>query len=91
MLKLNSTTNKIEEWYIIWSNDPLHWTNNKRRIHGLPTLRKPLNNKKRFILPKETLFSLVEEEIEERMSQAAHELLNSFALIEDIEIGEENV
>ena len=90
MSELNST-NKIEKWYIIWSNDPLHWTNNKRRMHGLPTLRKPLNNKKRFVLPKETLFSLVEEEIEERMSQAVHELLNSFASVENIKIGETNV
>ena len=81
-------TNKIEKWYIIWSNDSFHWPNNKRRMHGLPTLRKPLNNKKRFILPRDAIFCLVKEKIEETYRQAAHELLNSFTSIEDLEMGQ---
>lgn len=31
-----------------FKDDPSHWTNNKRRMHGLPLLRKSANRKSRF-------------------------------------------
>ena len=36
-----------------WESDPRHWTNNKRRMHGLPAMRRPYNHRRRTIVPFE--------------------------------------
>ena len=60
---MNELINFIKQW----QSNPLHWTNNKRRMHGYAPLRKSLNSKSAFYLDKFILFSLIQDTIAKEM------------------------
>lgn len=60
---MNELINFIKQW----QSNPLHWTNNKRRMHGYAPLRKSLNTKERFYPNKFILFSLIQNTIDKEM------------------------
>lgn len=53
-------------------NDPLHWSNNKRRRHGLPALRGNINQERskhfRSFRPSVRLFNLIADATSEQIS-----------------------
>lgn len=59
--------NELIKFIKQWQSNPLHWTNNKRRMHGHTPLRKSLNSKKRFYPDKFILFSLIQDIIDKEM------------------------
>lgn len=79
--------------YIIteFRSDPAHWDNNKRRLHGLPLLRKRSNYKGRKNIVPSVIFSSVEEEIFSLIPAVTDEIFSSFADVRDIQIGERNI
>ena len=83
---------KKREFY----EDPIHWSNNKRRIHGLPVLRG-MNNKyrsKKFhsFKPTPRVFFLIEDIVEEMIcnSWKDNKFFDKFVDIKDIDIGDKN-
>ena len=64
---MNIDMNELIDFIKQWQSNPLHWTNNKRRIHGYASLRKSLNNKGRFYPDKFLLFSLIQGTIDKEM------------------------
>lgn len=44
-----------------WHNNPMHWTNNKRRMHGYCPLRGRANRKDRFDPPRSATYPFVRE------------------------------
>lgn len=83
---------KKKEFY----ENPLHWSNNKRKMRGLLVLRG-MNNKyrsKKFYSFKPTprVFSLVEDIVEEMIcnSWKDNKFFDKFVDFKDIDIGDKN-
>lgn len=80
--------NKIDEiieYLKQWRANPLHWTNNKRRINGLKPLRGK-SNKNKFNPPLE-LVLLIEAAIEEENQKYIKKIIDNLPNIEDIKCG----
>ena len=71
-------------------SDPEHW-DNKRRLHGLPLLRKRSNYKGRKNIAPAVIFASVEESILSLIPAVTDEIFSSFADVRDIQIGERNI
>ena len=57
-------------------SDPLHWSNNKRRLHGLNCLRKKINKtrEKQFMdLFRWSLFKSIEEVVDHTIGKYSNE------------------
>ncbi len=84
---------KKKEFY----ENPLHWSNNKRRMHGLPVLRGKVNKNrsKKFpsFRPTPRVFFLIEDIIEETLCENAkdNKFFNQFVDIKNIDIGDKNL
>lgn len=72
-------------------SDPTHWGNNKRRLHGLPLLRKRSNYKGRKNIVPSVIFASVEEAISSLIPAVTDEIFSSLADVRDIQIGERNI
>ena len=74
-------------------NNPLHWSNNKRRRYGLPTLRGRVNKcrSKRYpsFRPTARFFCLIEDVIEETLTDKfkSNEFFNKFVDYKDMNFG----
>ena len=62
-----------------WNADPAHWSNNKRRYHGLPVLRKQLNYKGRKYPPADVLLFHASQTMNELLIPALNKLNDQFA------------
>ena len=84
---------KKKEFY----ENPLHWSNNKRRMHGLPVLRGRVNKcrSKKFpsFRPTPKLFFLIEDIIEETLCEnwKDNKFFNKFVDIKNIDVGDKNL
>ena len=78
------TKEKIINYINDWRANPLHWTNNKRRNHGLPSLRGKLNNKKRFNPSKHILFNLFEEYMTSNLPAYQKKIIMSMTNVKEI-------
>lgn len=78
-------------------NNPIHWSNNKRRRYGLPTLRGRVNKcrSKRYpsFRPTARFFCLIEDVIEETLTDKfkSNEFFNKFVDYKDLALGDTNV
>lgn len=72
-------------------SDPAYWGNNKRRLHGLPLLRKRSNYKGRKNIVPAVIFASVEEAISSLIPAVTDEIFSSLADVRDIQIGERNI
>ena len=70
-----------------WKNNPLHWSNNKRKFKKLSTLRKPINNKFRFH-PSIKLFELLDAYFIQEMKTRTNELIDCCTDIRSIKLGD---
>ena len=81
---------KKKEFY----ENPLHWSNNKRRMHGLPVLRGRVNKcrSKKFpsFRPTPRVFFLIEDIIEESFCKdwKDDKFFNKFVDIKNIDISD---
>lgn len=84
---------KKKEFY----ENPLHWSNNKRRMCGLAVLRGRVNKcrSKKFpsFRPTPRVFFLIEDIIEETLCEnwKDNKFFNSFVDIKNIDIGDKNL
>lgn len=84
---------KKKEFY----ENPIHWSNNKRRMHGLPVLRGMANKyrSKKFhsFKPTPRVFFLMEDIVEEMIcnSWKDDEFFDKFVDIKNIDIGDKDV
>lgn len=84
---------KKKEFY----ENPLHWSNNKRRIRGLPVLRGRVNKyrSKKFpsFKPTPRVFFLIEDIIEETLCEnwENDKFFNKFVDIKNIDVGDKNL
>ena len=72
-------------------SDPAHWDNNKRRLHGLPLLRKRSNYKGRKNIVPAVFFACAEEAIFSLIPAVTDEIFSSLADVRDIQIGKRNI
>lgn len=83
---------KKKEFY----ENPLHWSNNKRKIQGLPVLRGRINKcrSKKFpsFKPTPRAFFLIEDTIEETLRESGKndKFFNKFVDIKNINVGDKN-
>lgn len=91
----------IEEEKRKWESDkvefeanPLHWSNNKRRRFGMPTLRGSINKNRttkfHSFKPTPRVFFAIEDIIEELLPQKLDEHLNQFVDVKSINVGYSN-
>ena len=84
---------KKKEFY----ENPLHWSNNKRKVRGLPVLRGRINKcrNKKFPSFKSTprAFFLIEDTIEETLREnwENDKFFNKFVDIKNIDVGNKNL
>ena len=84
---------KKKEFY----ENPLHWSNNKRRMHGLATLRGRVNKcrSKKFhsFRPTPRVFFLIEDIIEETLCEnwKDDKYFGRFADVKNINVGDKNL
>lgn len=84
---------KKKEFY----KNPLHWSNNKRRMRGLPVLRGRVNKcrSKKFpsFEPTPRVFFLIEDIIEETLCEnwKNDKFFNKFVDIKNIDVGDKNL
>lgn len=84
---------KKKEFY----TNPLHWSNNKRRMHGLPVLRGKVNKcrSKTFpsFRPTPRVFFLIEDIIEETLCEnwKDDKFFDKFVDIKHIDVGDKNL
>ena len=77
--------------------NPIHWSNNKRKIRGLPVLRGRINKcrSKKFpsFKPTPRVFFLIEDTIEETLCKnwKNDKFFNKFADIKNIDVGDKNL
>jgi len=71
--KIAEICEEMKEAEIRWKNDPRHWTNNKRRLHGLCALRGVANKKDRLALPEH-----VKREYTRRIFEITSEIMEVF-------------
>ena len=78
-------------------NNPLHWSNNKRRRHHLPVLRGSINKNrsKRYpsFHPTARICCLIEDVIDEVLTDNMknNEFLGQFVDVKDLGIGDKNL
>ena len=70
-------------------NDPNHWSNNKRRMHGLPLLRKHSNRKTRFY-PTREIYDAAVKAMDAEMGPAITSATERLAQINDVIVGIKN-
>lgn len=100
-LKLREVARKEREEYLQkkenFYNEPLHWSNNKRRRNGLPVLRGSANHKDRCRFPSfhptAFLFGIVENMIEDKLTNklSNDQFFNQFVDYRDLDLGDCNV
>ena len=56
-------------------NDPTHWSNNKRRLHGMGPLRKQSNRKSRKEMLPSFMFAMLDKLSDEILTLALNEQL----------------
>lgn len=84
---------KKKEFY----ENPLHWSNNKRRMHGLPVLRGRVNKyrSKKFhsFRPTPRAFFLIEDIIEEMLCEnwKDDKFFDKFVDVKNIDVGDKNL
>ena len=84
-------SNDFKEIYKAWYANPRHWTNNRRRMHGLAVLRKTSNNKNRFEPPRSMLVpytNKIETLISKIQQASILDFIDQMADIKDIQIGQ---
>lgn len=73
---------------IEFESNPLHWSNNKRKMYGMNTLRGSLNKnrKKKFrsFKPSYKIFLIIENFIEELLSLEIDKIFQQFIDVEKI-------
>ena len=78
---------KKNEFY----SNPMHWSNNKRKMHGLPVLRGDINKDriKKFysFKPSPIVFYLIEDIMEEILPKEINKHFEQFADIKDFSMG----
>ena len=78
-------------------DNPLHWSNNKRRRHGLPVLRGKINKyrSKRYpsFHPTARLMCIIEDTIDEVLTDGFknNKFFDKFVDIKDMALGDANV
>ena len=78
-------------------NNPLHWSNNKRRRHHLPVLRGSINKNrsKRYpsFHPTARIFYLIEDVMDDILTDSFknNEFFNQFVDVKDLNIGDKNL
>lgn len=84
---------KKKEFY----ENPLHWSNNKRKMHGLSVLRGRINKcrSKKFpsFRPTPKVFFLIEDIIEETLCKNWEDdkFFNNFVDIKNFDVGDKNL
>lgn len=87
--QFNSLSNEIDAW----NKDPRHWTNNKRKLHGYPTLRGKANKKDRFNPPvnrwiqQSNLFDSLSSVMEDIVKEEVNSIFDKFVDIRDVKFG----
>ncbi len=77
--------------------DPIHWSNNKRRRHGLSVLRGDVNKYRSktypTFRPTVKFFGLLDDVVAETLENnfKNNEYFNSFVEVKDIAVGDANV
>lgn len=59
-------------------NDPTHWSNNKRRLHGMGPLRKQSNRNRRTYMFSDALFNALTEAINSIWPAVTEETISAF-------------
>ncbi len=76
-------------------DNPIHWSNNKRRTHGLPTLRGSVNKYrlKEYpgFFPSVRFFGMMEDLFDEILITTIEDDFNSFVEVKDLAAGDANV
>ncbi len=74
--------------------NPLHWNNNKRKIHGLHTLRGDVNKFRLKEFPSfrisDTFFGLIEDVIDEIIKEEFPKFQKNFVEINDIALSDKD-
>ena len=78
--------NSFADTLIAFLDDPAHWTNNKRRLHGLPLLRKDSNRRSRF-QPNADVYISAMEIVDKLLRGTLQTTIDSFACISDLPYG----
>lgn len=78
-----------------FDDNPIHWSNNKCRRHGLPVLRG-IVNKHRLkeypgFHPSVRFFGMMEDLFDEILITTMEDNLNSFVEVKDLAVGDANV
>lgn len=94
--KIAGICEEMKQAEIRWKSDPLHWTNNKRRLHGLCALRGVANKKNRFELPEhikreynQRLFEITSEAMNAFLKESMNHMFDNLASIKECNYGEE--
>lgn len=79
---------------IEFESNPLHWSNNKRKMHGMNTLRGSLNKnrKKKFHVyrPSYKMFSFIEDMVCRKLQYIyQNDFFNNFVDVKDLGIGKD--
>lgn len=100
-LELIEAARKEEQEYLhkkeVFYNNPLHWSNNKRRRNGLPVLRGSANQKDRCHFPSfhptAFLYGIIEDVIEDKITSeiSNKQFFNRFVECKDLNVGDRNV
>lgn len=91
--KLNELKQLAEEMKYEYFTNPSYWSNNKRRMHGIPMRRKGGRKKKSFyqlLISKRRFYGLLEEMIDEVISNSLKdtEWFNTFVDVNDMTCGD---
>lgn len=74
--------------------NPMHWSNNKRKRFGMPTLRGPINKNRatkfRSFKPTPRVFFMIEDIIDETLPQHLNKHFNQFVDVKNINCGNSN-
>lgn len=65
-------------------NEPAHWSNNKRRLHGMGPLRKRSNYKGRKNMLQSVMISALASVIEEIIPEIIEETVSSIGNVRDL-------
>lgn len=94
MDKIAEICEEMKQAKIRWKSDPLHWTNNKRRMHGLCALRGVANKKDRFELPghikreyNRRLFEITSEAVDAFLKESMNHMFDNLVSIKEVRHG----
>lgn len=100
-LELREAVRKEREEYLhkkeVFYNNPLHWSNNKRRRNGLPAFRGSTNKKDRCHFPSfhptAFLYGILEDILEDKITDkfSNDQFFNKFVDYRDLKLGDCNV